>query len=246
MNLIQSRSKINRFRLLSFALLLPMIVVSIGNAGCDLVAPLPDGNGSTTSINDLPGEALDTIELIQNGGPYPYMQDDAVFYNREGLLPQESSGYYREYTVKTPGSSDRGAHRIIKGKGGEFYYTDDHYASFRLITGISDVASETNQNQQTTTSEVGINEISVNDLPPEARETLLLIKKGGPFPYKQDNTVFSNYEGLLPKQPSGYYHEYTIITPGASNRGARRIIAGIAGEYYYTADHYASFKRIVE
>lgn len=236
----------NSFRLLLFALLLPMTAVNIGTAGCDLVAPLSDGNGGTMSINDLPSEALDTIKLIQNGGPYPYTQDNAVFSNREGLLPQESSGYYHEYTVKTPGSSDRGARRIIKGKGGEFYYTDDHYSSFRLITGISGIAAGTNQNQQTTTSEVGNNEININHLPPEARETLLIIKNGGPFPYKQDNTVFSNYEGLLPKQPGGYYHEYTVITPGASNRGARRIIAGIAGEYYYTADHYASFKRIVE
>ena len=123
----------NRFRLLLFALLLPTIVVSIGAAGCDLIAPFLDGNDRTISINDLPSEALDTIELIQKGGPYPYKQDDTVFSNREGLLPQKSSGYYHEYTVKTPGSSDRGARRIVTGNGGEFYYTDDHYASFKRI-----------------------------------------------------------------------------------------------------------------
>ena len=92
----------------------------------------------------------------------------------------------------------------------------------------------------------GPGEISVGDLTPEGRDTLTLIKKGGPFPYAKDGTVFSNYEGLLPKQSGGYYHEYTVITPGSHDRGARRIVAGSAGEYYYTSDHYRSFKRIVE
>jgi guanyl-specific ribonuclease Sa len=236
----------NRLRFLLFAFLLPTIVVTICSAGCDLITTFSNVNGSTISIHDLPNEALDTIELIQNGGPYPYSQDGDVYYNREGLLAKQPDGYYHVYTVETPGTSDRGDRRIVTGKGGEFYYTDDHYASFSLITGISGVAGDSTQNQQTTTSKVGIKEINVNDLPPEARETLRLIKNGGPFPYKQDNTVFSNYEGLLPKQPSGYYREYTVVTPGESNRGARRIVAGVVGEYYYTADHYASFKRIVE
>jgi len=88
--------------------------------------------------------------------------------------------------------------------------------------------------------------ISVDDLPPEGRTTLQLIKDGGPFPYSKDGTVFSNYEGLLPEKPGGYYHEYTVITPGSSNRGARRIVAGESGEYYYTSDHYRSFKLIQE
>jgi ribonuclease T1 len=94
--------------------------------------------------------------------------------------------------------------------------------------------------------QVGPGEISVNDLPPDGKTTLKLIKAGGPFPYSKDGTVFSNYEGLLPQKSSGYYHEYTVITPGSSDRGARRIIAGQPGEYYYTSDHYASFKRIKE
>jgi ribonuclease T1 len=89
-------------------------------------------------------------------------------------------------------------------------------------------------------------EIGVNDLPPEARTTLQLIKNGGPFPFSQDNTVFSNYEGLLPKKSSGYYREYTVITPGSRDRGARRIVAGANKEYYYTSDHYRSFKLIRE
>ena len=79
---------------------------------------------------------------------------------------------------------------------------------------------------------------------PEARETLALIKKGGPFPYSRDGVVFGNREGQLPKQKRGYYHEYTVKTPGSRTRGARRIVRGGAGELYYTDDHYATFKKI--
>ncbi len=88
--------------------------------------------------------------------------------------------------------------------------------------------------------------INASALPTEGRDTLALIAKGGPYPYKQDDQTFSNREGILPAEPSGYYREYTVKTPGASDRGARRIIAGSDGEKYYTADHYASFKYIDE
>jgi len=89
-------------------------------------------------------------------------------------------------------------------------------------------------------------EISAAELPPEAATTLELIISGGPFPFTRDGTVFYNYEGLLPDKPGGYYREYTVITPGESDRGARRIVAGVGGEYYYTDDHYTSFRRIVQ
>jgi ribonuclease T1 len=89
-------------------------------------------------------------------------------------------------------------------------------------------------------------EIALEKLPPEARETLALIKAGGPFPYPRDGAVFSNREGLLPMRERGYYREYTVRTPGAKHRGARRIVAGRGAEYYYTADHYRSFRRIIE
>jgi len=88
--------------------------------------------------------------------------------------------------------------------------------------------------------------ISVAELPPQARDTLRAIKDGGPFAYPRDGVVFSNFERVLPKRPRGYYHEYTVKTPGTHSRGARRIISGEAGEYYYTADHYQTFKRILE
>jgi ribonuclease T1 len=97
-----------------------------------------------------------------------------------------------------------------------------------------------------TVKPAGAKLINVAGLPPEGRTTLGLIKSGGPFPYSKDGTVFSNYEGLLPAKPGGYYHEYTVITPGSHDRGARRIVAGSNGEYYYTDDHYTSFKLIQE
>lgn len=95
-------------------------------------------------------------------------------------------------------------------------------------------------------SQNGLQVIMLADLPTEARDTLRVIKQGGPFAYSRDGTVFRNYERILPKQPRGYYREYTVKTPGARNRGARRIISGGANEYYYTADHYQTFKRIRE
>ena len=88
------------------------------------------------------------------------------------------------------------------------------------------------------------------DLPREARDVLALIREGGPFRYDKDGTVFRNRERLLPSRPRGYYTEYTVRTPGVRNRGARRIVAGgeprTSGEYWYTDDHYQSFRRIRE
>ncbi|MFA7504024.1 MAG: ribonuclease domain-containing protein [Burkholderiaceae bacterium] len=96
----------------------------------------------------------------------------------------------------------------------------------------------------------GIGEIDAARLPPEAREVLGLIRQDGPFPYSKDGSVFRNREGLLPQQPRGYYAEYTVPTPGARDRGARRIVAGGRprgmGDNYYTDDHYRSFRRIRE
>ncbi|MCX4680433.1 ribonuclease [Streptomyces sp. NBC_01433] len=87
-----------------------------------------------------------------------------------------------------------------------------------------------------------VGSICYSDLPSQAHDTLGLIDAGGPFPYDQDGTVFQNREGVLPSQGTGYYHEYTVITPGSPTRGARRIVTGEeVQEDYYTGDHYASF-----
>jgi ribonuclease T1 len=83
-------------------------------------------------------------------------------------------------------------------------------------------------------------------LPPEAKHTLTLIKRGGPFPYRKDGIIFGNREGRLPPRPRGYYKEYTVKTPGLRHRGARRIVAGSGNEFYYTDDHYNTFKLIKE
>jgi ribonuclease T1 len=91
----------------------------------------------------------------------------------------------------------------------------------------------------------GLRVVSADQLPRQARETLALIDRGGPFPYRQDGAVFQNRERRLPRQPSGYYHEYTVKTPGSPDRGARRIVTGSRGEYYYTADHYETFVRVI-
>jgi ribonuclease T1 len=84
-------------------------------------------------LAELPPEARQTLARVRAGGPFPYARDGALFGNRESQLPRRERGYYREYTVKKPGLRDRGPRRIVAGRGGEFYYTDDHYRSFRRI-----------------------------------------------------------------------------------------------------------------
>lgn len=107
--------------------------------------------------------------------------------------------------------------------------------------------------------------VALRELPAEAQQVLQLIRRDGPFPHERDGVTFGNYEGLLPVRPRGHYREYTVTTPGVAHRGARRIVVGCAqqapaavtgrlqlpgcrggGEFYYTADHYRSFRRIVE
>ena len=91
-----------------------------------------------------------------------------------------------------------------------------------------------------------VDAVYLADLPREARQTLTLIKAGGPFPYARDGIIFGNFEKRLPRQQGGYYHEYTVKTPWRRDRGPRRIVSGAKGEYYYTDDHYQSFRRIRE
>ena len=105
--------------------------VSVGTADASVASAASVGS---ICYGALPSQAHDTLDLIAQGGPYPYEQDGTVFSNREGVLPSQSSGYYHEYTVKAPGSSTRGARRIVTGEETqEDYYTSDHYATFDLI-----------------------------------------------------------------------------------------------------------------
>jgi len=86
--------------------------------------------------------------------------------------------------------------------------------------------------------------VELSTLPLPARQTVALIERGGPFPYRHDGIVYANRERQLPPEPAGFYREYTVVTPGSVDRGERRIVTGRDGRYWYTGDHYASFRRI--
>ncbi|MFI8192683.1 ribonuclease domain-containing protein [Streptomyces sp. NPDC085946] len=113
-------------------------------------------------------------------------------------------------------------------------------AAAALLSGLLAGGTAATTTAHAAASAVG--SICYGDLPSQAHDTLELIERGGPFPYSQDGTVFQNRERILPSRASGYYHEYTVVTPGSATRGARRIVTGEQyREDYYTADHYASF-----
>jgi ribonuclease T1 len=124
-----------------------------------------------------------------------------------------------------------------------------HRRLFALFCGLCVVAASACAREASE-----LRDIALADLPMEARDTLVLIRNGGPFPYRKDGATFGNFEKRLPTRARGYYREYTVPTPGARDRGARRIVAGVgtggdvrtSGEYYYTEDHYRSFRRIRE
>lgn len=99
----------------------------------DDTPPRSDSGLTARALSELPVEAADTWRLIEQGGPFPFPQDGVVFENREKLLPSKESGYYREYTVLSTGDGDRGPRRLVRGEGGELYYTDDHYRSFVVV-----------------------------------------------------------------------------------------------------------------
>ncbi|MGB8943602.1 MAG: ribonuclease domain-containing protein [Streptomyces sp.] len=125
---------LNRFVPRALAALLVCLAVLV--TGCSAGDGTADGTVdgmATVRAGRLPAEARQTLRLIDDGGPFPYEKDGSVFGNFEGELPKQRRGYYREYTVRTPGERDRGARRIVTGSGGETYYTDDHYASFKAV-----------------------------------------------------------------------------------------------------------------
>lgn len=125
------------------------------------------------------------------------------------------------------------------------------YTSFLVLTGwLGGGVAPAQAQRASSEAAAGIAWVDLAELPPEASETLRLIKAGGPFPYDKDGTRFGNRERVLPQRPPDHYTEYTVRTPGERTRGARRIVAGgeprTSGEYYYTGDHYKSFRRIRE
>lgn len=118
--------------------LVTSLLIGLGVSEASAKGSPPDGPTAPIKVDELPKQAMNTLVLIQQGGPFPYSKDGAVFGNRERLLPNNPRGYYREYTVQTVGASNRGARRIVCGghqvkAPDACYYTNDHYASFRRI-----------------------------------------------------------------------------------------------------------------
>ncbi len=114
-----------------------------------------------------------------------------------------------------------------------------------MLLAPAGVSAQREGTQQRERVQASLADISVNALPAEARETLRLVEKGGPYPFDRDGIVFGNFEKRLPIKDRGYYHEFTVKTPGVKHRGARRIVTGKGGEKYYSDDHYKTFKRII-
>ena len=125
-------------------------------------------------------------------------------------------------------------------------FAQDHDGESYTVT-FGDDPSPASQTVETgdRDPETGLRWVREDELPVEAQATLALIDQGGPFPEGKDGSVFHNFEGFLPDRDDGYYREYTVLTPGSSDRGARRIVTGSQDEYYWTEDHYASFDRIL-
>jgi len=141
----------NRRALIGLAVAVVLAILTWYVQGNESTSPTPDARAGSSasatvtgddpesglpwmSVEQLPAEGQQMLTLIDAGGPFARPRDGVTFENREELLPGEQRGYYHEYTVTTPGSGDRGARRIVTGDGGEFYYTDDHYQSFRRIS----------------------------------------------------------------------------------------------------------------
>ena len=182
---------------------------------------------SHTTLSALPAEATTTYNLIQTDGPFPYPKNDGVvFDNREGILPACASGYYHEYTVPTPGSSTRGTRRIVTGSAGEYFYTGDHYATFKVIDisggGTTHACGDLS----------GLAKIGYSQLSAAAKTVVNNVRNGA-----STGTTYENREGVLPACASGYYKLFAVGTND-------RVISGKAGELAYTPDRYATFKRI--
>ncbi|MGW3996757.1 ribonuclease domain-containing protein [Amycolatopsis sp. NPDC004772] len=182
---------------------------------------------SHTTLSALPAEATTTYQLIQTNGPFPYPKNDGVvFDNREGILPACASGYYHEYTVPTPGSSTRGTRRIVTGSAGEYFYTGDHYATFKVIDisggGTTHACGDLS----------GLAKIGYTQLSSAAKTVVDNVRNG-----TSAGSTYENREGVLPACASGYYKLFAVGTND-------RVISGKAGELAYTPDRYATFKRI--
>lgn len=179
------------------------------------------------ALSSLPAEATTTYNLILKGGPFPYPKNDGVvFTNTEKILPACASAYYHEYTVPTPGASNRGTRRIIKGNGGEFFYTGDHYVTFSVID-VSGGGTPPKQCGDTS----GLTKVGLSTLSAAAKSVVSDVQDG------ETGTVYQNREGVIPACAANYYELFPVGT-------SDRVISGQGGELFYTPDKFVTFKVI--
>jgi ribonuclease T1 len=137
---VRSRTGLTGALLAGLVLVVALLVVLLKPPGAEPAGPVgtttdPDSGLRVVALAALPAEVRETVALIDQGGPFPYAKDGAVFGNRERLLPARPNGFYREYTVPTPGEDDRGPRRIVTGDhGDQVFYSPDHYASFVRVS----------------------------------------------------------------------------------------------------------------
>ena len=202
----------------------------------------------------LLGTGLSVLQAC-NGQPQPAAQPDVrASVQVSGQTAGQASDQASSRTSER--AQDRASERASdRASGGLADWTRDRASERandrnpdRASGRASDRASDRSSDRASRQGADGLGTVAVADLPAEARQTLALIREGGPYPYEKDGTVFGNYERKLPRQRRGYYTEYTVRTPQVRSRGARRIIAGGRDgrptEFYYTDDHYQTFRRI--
>ena len=201
----------------------------------------------------LLGTGLSVLQAC-NSQPQPAAQPEV---RTSVQAPGQTTGQAADRAARQASerAQDRASERASdRASGGVADWTRDR-ASERAndrnpdrASGRGDRASDRSSDRASRQGADGLGTVAVGDLPAEARQTLALIREGGPYPYEKDGTVFGNYERKLPRQRRGYYTEYTVRTPQVRSRGARRIIAGGRDgrptEFYYTDDHYQTFRRI--
>ena len=202
----------------------------------------------------LLGTGLSVLQAC-NSQPQPAAQPEVRTSGQAAGQAVDRAASRTSERVSERAAQDRASERASdRASGGVADWTRDR-ASERAndrnpdrASGRGDRASDRSSDRASRQGGDGMGTVAVADLPDEARRTLALIREGGPYPYEKDGTVFGNYERKLPRQRRGYYTEYTVRTPQVRSRGARRIIAGGRDgrptEFYYTDDHYQTFRRI--
>lgn len=180
----------------------------------------------------LPGEALDDLAPEAQSSGFEAGELEAITEPEAGDTGETDSGDWSAGSVSSQEEAGtRGAAAANSTQGDEWSsgeVTGSQGASQGVAQGVS-----------------GLPTILYADLPDEAKDTIALIDRGGPYPFRQDGGTFQNREGILPDRSRGYYQEFTVISPWEDDRGARRIVSGADGELYYTDDHYDSFREVL-